>query len=98
MATTSLLLVLNDELGRLLGVRLAGTAARPLAGHDRAAQQQLAAPDSPRLTPLEGALESGRADPAVLAERLGRLHVGGCLGEKQLRVVRARQGGARRGG
>src|SRR6516164_6544680 len=66
------------ELGGLLvglvdrDVFLARAPPRPLARNDRAAQQQLSAPDAPRLAPLECAFEAAGPRPAAAAERLGR--------------------------
>ena len=65
---------------------LARTAARPLARHDDALDEELAAPDTPRLPTLEGAGEAGGADGAVGAQGLGVLDVSRRLGEEQLRV------------
>src|SRR5690606_26084274 len=65
---------------------LARAAARTLARHDRAAKDQLAAPDAPRLGALQRALEAGLLDRAPGAERLGELDVLRRLGEPQVRV------------
>src|SRR5271165_5543694 len=70
---------------------LAWTPARALARHDRAAHQQLAAPDAPGLPALERTGQAGQPGLAAPAHRLGRLHVLGRLGEEQLWVLRARK-------
>ena len=56
--------------------------------HDRAAHQQLAAPDAPGLPALQRAGQAGQPGPA---HRLRLLHVVRRLGEEQLRILRARQ-------
>src|SRR5215469_12982187 len=63
--------------------------ARTLARHDLAAQEQLAAPDSPRLPSLERACEARHPRRAAPAQELRALHVRRGLGEEQVRVVRA---------
>ena len=80
-------------ISRWLGshVRLAWASPRPLARHDRAAQEELAAPDSPELPPLQRSGEAGGPRRALPAESLGRLHVIRRLGEEQLRVICAGQ-------
>jgi hypothetical protein len=77
----------------LLGshVRLAGPAPRSLARHDRAPQEELAAPDAPGLPPLQRSGEAGGPRRALPAQSLGRLHLIRRLGEEQLRVIRAGQ-------
>src|SRR6185437_8271412 len=70
---------------------LARTSAGALARHDRAAHQQLAAPDTPGLPALERTGQAGQPGLTAPAHRLGRLHVLGRLGEVQLRVFRARE-------
>jgi hypothetical protein len=72
----------GDGLGRHLV--LARTSAGALAGDHRSVLEQLSTPDSPRLTPLEGAGQALTADRAVPAQGLGHLDVGWCLGEEQL--------------
>jgi len=72
-------------------VRLARTSPRSLARHDRAAQEELAAPDSPGLPPLPCSGEAGGPRGALPAESLGRLYVIRRLGEEQLRVICAGQ-------
>ena len=71
----------------LLG--LAGPASRPLARDHHALEEELAAPDAPRLTPFEGSVEAQGLHRAVLAQGLGVLHVRGGLGKPQLCVVDA---------
>src|SRR5699024_9564804 len=66
---------------------LAGAAAGPLAGTDHSLLEELAAPDTPRLTALEGAFEAGGPEGAVQAERLGVLDAGRGLGEPDLRLL-----------
>src|SRR4051812_17517709 len=66
---------------------LAGTTAGPLARDHHALEEELAAPDTPGLTALEGAVETQGPDRAVQAQGLGELHVDGRLGEPRLRVV-----------
>ncbi|GAA2929228.1 hypothetical protein GCM10020221_26290 [Streptomyces thioluteus] len=68
---------------------LARAATGALAGHDDALDEELAAPDAPRLATVLGAGEAGLAQRAGLAERLGVLHVRRRLGEEDLRVVAA---------
>ena len=76
-------------VGRLSGggLVLAGAATRTLARDHHALEEELASPDAPGLTAFECAVEAQRPDRAVLAQRLGELHVAGRLGEPQLRVV-----------
>ena len=78
--------VITGQSGR--DRRLTRPAARPLTGDDDALQDELAAPHSPRLVPLESAGKALRPDRAVEAQRLRVLDVVGRLGEEQLRVVR----------
>src|SRR3954453_20774593 len=66
---------------------LAGPAAGPLAGDPHSLQEQLATPDTPGFTPLEGPGEALGASRAVQAERLGNLDVLRSLGEEQLGVL-----------
>src|SRR5579862_9727356 len=82
---------LRSLLGGLVerGVFLPRTPPRALARHDRAAQEQFAAPDAPRLPPIECALKAAEPRPASPAERLRRLHVLRAFGEEQLRVFGA---------
>jgi hypothetical protein len=70
-------------------VLLARTATRPLARDDRAALEDLATPDTPRLGPLDRAREALDTQRAVAAERLSHLEVGRRVGEPQVRVVLA---------
>src|ERR1700729_2068704 len=70
--------------GRYLG--LPRPAARALAGHDLAPQEELAAPDAPGLIPLDRTGQAGQPARAGPAERLRVLHVIRGLGEEQLRV------------
>jgi hypothetical protein len=65
---------------------LAGTAARPLAGHHDSSDEQLAAPDTPRLTPGESTVKALTLDGAALAEGLRELDVVRGLREEQLWV------------
>ena len=57
-----------------------------LARHHDSAHEQLAAPDTPRLAPLQRAGQAQVAHRAVPAQRLRRLDVGRRLGEEQIRV------------
>src|SRR4051794_5325459 len=76
-----------------------GTAARPLPRDDGAAFEDLAAPDAPRLTPVQRAREAGVPDRAVTAQDFGLLELRRALGEPQLRVrLPARQRPADRPG
>ena len=76
--------------GRLRGhVGLARTPARTLARHDRAAHQQLAAPDTPGLPALKRACQAGDPGPASPAHGLRLFHVLRRLCEEQLRVPNA---------
>src|SRR4051812_14560213 len=68
---------------------LAWPSSRALAGDHHSGEEQLTAPDAPRLAPLEGARQALGPDRAVLAQRLRELHVAGRLGEVQLRVLPA---------
>ena len=70
---------------------LARTPAGALLRHDRAAHQQLTAPDAPGLPALQRAGQAGQPGPAPPAHRLRLLHVLRRLGEEQLRILRARQ-------
>jgi hypothetical protein len=70
---------------------LPGPSAWPLARHDLAAQEQLTAPDSPRLPALQRTSEARHPRWAAPAQVLSALHVLWRLGEEQVRVVRARQ-------
>ena len=54
---------------------LARTSPRPLARHDDTADEQLTAPDAPRLVPLQGAGQAGLLQRAVAAQCLRRLDV-----------------------
>src|SRR5690606_19596311 len=65
-------------------VVLARTSSRPLARNDYAGDEQLAAPDSPWLTPGERAIEALPPDRAAEADRLGELHVSRGFGEEEL--------------
>src|SRR5215468_3675533 len=56
-------------------IRLAWPSPRSLARHDRAAQEELAAPDSPRLSPLQCSGQAGGPPRALPAQSLGRLRV-----------------------
>src|SRR5437870_5562318 len=60
-------------LSRYIG--LGWTSSRPLAGHDRAAQEELATPHPPRLLALQGAGEAGDPRRALQAHGLGCLDV-----------------------
>src|SRR5690348_7197604 len=62
-----------------------------LARHDLAAQEQLAAPDSPRLTALDGAGEARDPHGAPTAQGLGGLNVGWGFCEEQVRLIDAGQ-------
>src|SRR3990170_2607833 len=75
-------------LGSRDGV-LAGPSSRALAGDHHSREEQLTAPDTPRLAPLAGARQALGPDRTVLAQRLRELHVAGRLGEVQLRVLPA---------
>src|SRR5690349_16143509 len=70
---------------------LARTPTRALARHDRAADQQLATPDTPGLPALERTGQAGQPGLTAPAHRLGGLHVLGRLGEELLRVLRVRK-------
>ena len=63
-------------------VGLAGTAAGPLARHDDALDEELTAPDTPRLPALEGAGQACGADGAVGAQGLRVLDVLGSSAKK----------------
>src|SRR4051794_20305525 len=66
---------------------LSGSATGPLAGDHRSLQEQLTAPPSPGLPPLEGSGQTLGAHRAALAQGLGNLDVLRSLGEEQLRVL-----------
>ena len=70
----------GDRLRGHLG--LARTSARAFTRHDRAAQEQLSPPDSPRLPPLQRSGEAGGPRWALPAQGLGQLHVIRRLGEE----------------
>jgi hypothetical protein len=70
---------------------LPGPSAWPLAWHDLATKEQLAAPDSPGLPALERTSEARHPRWAAPAQVLSALHVLWRLGEEQVRVVRAWQ-------
>src|ERR1700759_5654175 len=72
-------------LGRPAGLR--GPATRTLVRHDRAAHQQLAAPDSPWLPAAERARQAGDPGPAAPAQSLRLLHILRRFGEEQLRCL-----------
>jgi hypothetical protein len=55
---------------------LAGTPTRTLAGNHHSLEEELSAPDSPGLPPLQCSGEAEIPDRAVLAQRLGELDVG----------------------
>src|SRR5215469_8297165 len=71
------------------GVLFPRTPPRTLARHDRAAQEQFAAPDAPRLPALECPLKAAEPCSASPAKRLRRLDVLRGLGEEQFRVFGA---------
>src|SRR5215472_762015 len=71
--------------------RLARAAPGPLAGNDGSVEEQLAAPDAPRLTTAKRVGQAGRPYRAVPAQRLRPGHVLGRLGEEQIRIGAARQ-------
>src|SRR5262244_3650677 len=99
----SVLVVAGTVHGRSAGLRRGGarssgrdfclprTPPGALARHDLAAQEQLAAPDSPRLTALQGAGEARDPDSAPTAHGLGGLNVGWGLREEQVRLLHAGQ-------
>jgi hypothetical protein len=66
---------------------LARTTAGPLARDDDSCDEELSAPHSPRLAPLECTRQALRADGTTAAQRLGELHVARRLGEEELRVL-----------
>src|SRR5579862_955850 len=70
---------------------LTRTSAGALAGNDRPANQQLAAPNAPGLPALERTGQAGDPGPAAPAHGLRLLHTLGRLGEEQFRVLRARK-------
>ena len=80
------LLGLDPQLGVAGDVLLARTATGPLARNHRATLEDLAAPDAPRLGPLDRAGQALDAQRAVPAERLGQLQLGRRVGEPQVRV------------
>ena len=65
------------------------TTPAPLARHDGAVDDQLAAPDSPGLSSLERPRKALLPYWALSAERLGQLDLLRPLGEPELRVVLA---------
>src|SRR5690606_12561165 len=72
-------------VGRLDRV-LPRTAPRPLPRHHDTGHEQLAAPDTPRLPPLQSTREALLTDRAVEAECLRRLDVCRGLGEEDFRI------------
>src|SRR5215468_3200338 len=107
----SVLVVAGTAHGRSAGLRRRGALSSgrdfclprappgALARHDLAAQEQLAAPDSPRLPALQGAGEASDPDSTPTAQGLGGLNVGWGFCEEQVRLIHAGQvgGGVRRG-
>src|SRR5699024_9925998 len=79
---------------------LAGTAATALDGDDATGLEDLAAPDAPGLTALEGTLPARLQQRAGAAQGLGLFEIGGPLGEEEVGGVdvMARQLVARRSG
>src|SRR3954449_11854206 len=77
---------LEREFGVTGDVDLARTAAGPLARNDRATLEDLAAPDAPRLTPLDRAGQALDAQRAVPAERLRQFQLGRGVREPKVRV------------
>src|SRR3954454_23987171 len=71
----------------VLRADLARTSARALAGDDDPVVEDLAAPDTPRLTAVERAGQAGGPDGALAAEGLGLLQPGRALGEPQLGLL-----------
>ena len=76
-------MVVSDSCGGVL----AGPASRTLAGDHRSGEEQLTAPDPPRLAPFEGPRQALGPDRTVQAQGLGQLDVAGRLVEVELRVV-----------
>src|SRR5690606_27404529 len=65
---------------------LARTAAWTLARDHDSLVEDLTAPDTPRLTPIDGRAQAALADRAGRAQRLGLLELGGVLGEPEVGV------------
>src|SRR4051812_8568738 len=80
------LLGLGLQLGVASDVDLAGTTARPLTRNHGATLEDLAAPDTPGLVPLDRAGEALDAQRAVPAERLGQFQLGRGVREPEVRV------------
>src|SRR5262249_24393383 len=70
-----------------LPIGLARTSARTLPRDNLASFENLAAPDTPRFAPLDGAAQAGDPDGAVCAVPLSLLEVAGGLGEPQIRIL-----------
>src|SRR5688572_25038282 len=82
-------LLLRASRGNLL----AGASPRSLPRDDRATFEDLTAPDTPGLGPVQGAGQTGVPQRTVPTEALGELQLGRALGEPQIRVLHpARQG------
>src|SRR3954464_3103901 len=80
------LLDLDREFRVASDVDLARTATRPLARDDRTTLENLAAPDTPRLVPLDRAGQALDAQRAVPAERLRQFQLGRGVREPKVRV------------
>src|SRR5262249_7632603 len=81
----------RTPISRWLGshIRLAWPSPRSLARHDRAAPEELAAPDSPRLPPPAGPAPAGGPPRAPRPQRLGLPPATRHLGEARPRFPRA---------
>src|SRR5215208_5459246 len=66
---------------------LAWTSTRTLARDDRAALDDLAAPNAPRLLAFQGGGQALATDRAIRAQRLGALEVERVFGEPQVGVT-----------
>src|SRR3954454_6517253 len=80
------LLDLDREFRVASDVDLARTATRPLARDDRTTLEDLAAPDTPGLVPLDRAGQALDAQRALPAERLRQFQLGRGVREPKVRV------------
>ena len=72
---------------------LARTSPGTLPRHDDAADEQLTAPDTPRLVPFQGAGQAGLLQRAVPAQGLRHFDITRRLGEPEIRVVQSTREG-----
>jgi hypothetical protein len=88
--STSVVEVIGSPVGSGSYFGLARSAARTFPRDDDAGDEQLSAPDAPRLLPFMSAGQAWQTDRTLMAQRLGEFDVSRRLGEPQLRVAPAR--------